>query len=55
MVIDKENAQARQGLLMIDASKDFINDGNKIDFVNRISEKLWTISTDLQKFLNIQE
>ncbi len=35
IVIDKENAQARQGLYMIDASKGFIKDGNK----NRLREQ----------------
>lgn len=35
IVIDKENAQARQGLFMIDASKGFIKDGNK----NRLREQ----------------
>ena len=29
LVIDKENAQARKGLFMIDASKGFLKDGNK--------------------------
>lgn len=29
IVIDKENAQARQGLFMIDASRNFVKDGNK--------------------------
>ncbi|MGB4590231.1 MAG: class I SAM-dependent DNA methyltransferase [Clostridiaceae bacterium] len=32
IVIDKENAHARQGLFMIDASKGFIKDGNKNRF-----------------------
>ncbi len=35
IVIDKENAQARQGLFMIDASKGFVKDGNK----NRLREQ----------------
>jgi type I restriction enzyme M protein len=35
IVIDKENAQGRQGLFMIDASKGFIKDGNK----NRLREQ----------------
>jgi len=35
IVIDKENAQSRQGLFMIDASKGFIKDGNK----NRLREQ----------------
>lgn len=29
LVLDKENAPARKGIFMIDASKDFIKDGNK--------------------------
>jgi type I restriction enzyme M protein len=29
VVLDKENAQARKGIFMVDASKDFIKDGNK--------------------------
>mgnify|MGYP000007436313 CR=1 FL=1 len=29
LVLDKENAQARKGVMMIDASKGFIKDGNK--------------------------
>jgi type I restriction enzyme M protein len=35
IVIDKENAAARQGLFMIDASRGFIKDGNK----NRLREQ----------------
>ncbi len=35
IVIDKENARARQGLFMIDASKGFVKDGNK----NRLREQ----------------
>ena len=35
IVIDKENAHARKGLFMIDASKGFIKDGNK----NRLREQ----------------
>ena len=35
IVIDKQNAQARQGLFMIDASKGFVKDGNK----NRLREQ----------------
>jgi type I restriction enzyme M protein len=29
LVLDKENAHARKGIFMVDASKDFIKDGNK--------------------------
>ncbi len=35
VVLDKENAQARKGIFMIDASKGFIKDGNK----NRLREQ----------------
>ena len=35
LVLDKENAQARKGIFMIDASKGFIKDGNK----NRLREQ----------------
>jgi type I restriction enzyme M protein len=35
IVIDKENAQSRQGLFMIDASKGYVKDGNK----NRLREQ----------------
>ncbi|MDF1484715.1 N-6 DNA methylase [Ramlibacter sp. H39-3-26] len=35
LVLDKENATARKGILMIDASKGFIKDGNK----NRLREQ----------------
>jgi type I restriction enzyme M protein len=35
LVLDKENAPGRKGIFMIDASKDFIKDGNK----NRLRER----------------
>ncbi len=35
VVIDKENAENREGIFMIDASRDFIKDGNK----NRLRER----------------
>jgi type I restriction enzyme M protein len=35
LVLDKENASARKGIFMIDASKGFIKDGNK----NRLREQ----------------
>jgi type I restriction enzyme M protein len=35
LVLDKENAAARKGIFMIDASKDYIKDGNK----NRLREQ----------------
>lgn len=35
LVLDKENANARKGIFVIDASKDFIKDGNK----NRLREQ----------------
>jgi type I restriction enzyme M protein len=34
VVVDKENAHAREGIFLIDASKGFIKDGNK----NRLSD-----------------
>lgn len=43
IVIDKENAQNRKGIFMIDASKGFIKDGNK----NRLRER------DIHKIVDI--
>lgn len=43
IVIDKENAQQRQGVFMIDASKGFIKDGNK----NRLREQ------DIHKIVDV--
>ncbi|MGW4901669.1 type I restriction-modification system subunit M [Streptomyces albidoflavus] len=43
MILDKENAQARTGIFMIDASKGFIKDGNK----NRLR------SQDIHKIVDI--
>ena len=43
LVLDKENAQARRGIFMIDASKGFIKDGNK----NRLREQ------DIHKIVDI--
>ncbi len=43
IVLDKENARARKGVFMIDASKDFKKDGNK----NRLIEQ------DVQKMIDI--
>ena len=43
LVLDKENAPARKGIFMIDASKDFIKDGNK----NRLREQ------DIHKIVDI--
>src|SRR5207253_786093 len=43
LVLDKENAAARKGVFMIDASKGFIKDGNK----NRLREQ------DLHKIVDI--
>ncbi|MGL2571378.1 type I restriction-modification system subunit M [Helicobacter pylori] len=42
IVLDKENAHARKGVFMIDASKDFKKDGNK----NRLRDQ------DVQKMIN---
>lgn len=49
IVIDKENAQARQGLFMIDASKGFFKDGNK----NRLREQ--DIHKIVDSFNNLSE
>ena len=53
LVIDKENAQARKGVFMIDASKGFIKDGNK----NRLREQdihrivyIFTRQTDTPRY-----
>lgn len=43
LVLDKENAQARKGIFMIDASKGFIKDGNK----NRLRER------DIHKIVDV--
>jgi type I restriction enzyme M protein len=43
IIIDKENAQARTGIFMIDASKSFIKDGNK----NRLRER------DIHKIVDV--
>ncbi len=43
IVIDKENAEARKGIFMIDASKGFIKDGNK----NRLREQ------DVRKIVDV--
>lgn len=49
LVLDKENAQARKGVLMIDASKGFIKDGNK----NRLREQdIHKIVDSFQKLSN---
>ncbi len=53
LVIDKENANERKGIFMIDASKGFIKDGNK----NRLREQdirkiidVWTNQSETPKF-----
>ena len=45
VILDKENAQDRKGIFMIDASKGFIKDGNK----NRLRER------DIRKIIDIWE
>lgn len=45
IVIDKENAESRKGIFMIDASKGFIKDGNK----NRLREQ------DIHKIVDVFE
>lgn len=49
IVIDKENAQARQGLFLINASKGFVKDGNK----NRLREQ--DIHKIVDSFNNLSE
>lgn len=53
VVIDKEEAQTRKGIFMIDASKGFVKDGNK----NRLREQdirkiidVWTAQAETPKF-----
>lgn len=53
LVIDKESANERKGVFMIDASKGFIKDGNK----NRLREQdirkiidVWTSQSEIPKF-----
>ena len=41
--MDKENAEARKGIFMIDASKEFMKDGNK----NRLRER------DIHKIVDV--
>jgi type I restriction enzyme M protein len=45
LVLDKENASARKGVMMIDASKGFIKDGNK----NRLREDIHRIVDTFRK------
>lgn len=50
VVIDKENAADRDGIFMIDASRDFIKDGNK----NRLRERdVYKISTVFEQQLEL--
>jgi type I restriction enzyme M protein len=50
IVIDKENAHARQGLFMIDASRGFIKDGSK----NRLREQdIYKIVESFKNYLEI--
>jgi type I restriction enzyme M protein len=47
LVLDKENASARKGVMMVDASKGFVKDGNK----NRLREQdLHRIVDSFQRF-----
>lgn len=45
IVLDKENSQARTGVFMIDASKDFIKDGNKNRLRSRDIHKIVDVFT----------
>jgi type I restriction enzyme M protein len=50
VILDKENAQARTGVFMIDASKGFVNDGNK----NRLrSQDIYKIVDTFNKQIEI--
>lgn len=50
IVIDKENAEERDGIFMIDASRDFIKDGNK----NRLRERdVYKITTVFNQRLEL--
>jgi type I restriction enzyme M protein len=44
LVLDKENATARKGIFMVDASKGFIKDGNKNRLRERDIHQSWTLS-----------
>jgi len=46
IVIDKENADERDGIFMIDASRDFIKDGNKNRLRERDVYKITTVFND---------
>ncbi|MDR2926035.1 MAG: type I restriction-modification system subunit M [Azoarcus sp.] len=52
LVIDKENADERDGIFMIDASRDFIKDGNK----NRLRERdVYKITTVFNQRIELQK
>lgn len=52
IVIDKENADERDGIFMIDASRDFVKDGNK----NRLRERdVYKISTVFNSQLELDK
>lgn len=52
IVIDKENADEREGIFMIDASRDFIKDGNK----NRLRERdIYKITTVFNQRIELQK
>ena len=53
IILDKEDAQSRKGIFMIDASKGFVKDGNK----NRLREQdirkiidVWRSQSDIEKY-----
>ena len=53
VVIDKENAQARTGIFMIDASKGFVKDGNKNRLRSQDIHKIvdaFTRQTEIDKY-----
>lgn len=49
IVIDKENADERDGIIMIDASREFIKDGNKNRLRERDVYKITTIFNSLEE------
>lgn len=54
IVIDKENADERDGIIMIDASRDYIKDGNKNRLRERDIYKITTVFNMLEENHNIK-
>ena len=55
VVIDKENAEHRKGIFMIDASKGFIKDGNKNRLREQDIHKIVDVFNNRLKLKNIPE